>query len=917
MADGGMDVARLGIIVDANGARREISLTSAELAKLADQSVRTGAALGGSSGPVPPTLPPRIDKITEAIARMRAAAARKLDLGLAEQIALLDPYTQRTSIAAATTDRLRASMDRMRAAAAQKADLALASQLALLDPFEKRIDRVTLAIQRMKAASAQRGDLIMAGQIALLDPFQQRVDRTTNSLSRIAPVAAAGRLSLGRLGNQFAGLAGSIAGVHPVVGNILGVMGNFAIGSAWTVGIIAGVAAIAVIYDRLTGASRALKKANEETLKSFEDMLYRESLGPAPDLVLGVQAERNRFMQLRSRKRTLTAFGVDDDDQRILNLNHLIEGSQKRLIAGEALLTKARLDAGEPLKTVEITGRNIKKDIEDAAKAEKQFADNVQRAKDASLEMEFAAVRGSQSIEQQKVEALKLRDAARQGAAAYEAAADEIEIMNALAAAGIPIFDHRYEAAKRDLQVARDARREAEARVQADKKIAEEIVEAQKAAADQQAQISENLTREMQENFSTFFQNTLTDGLSSFRKLFSAIRDMFIKLIADILAARLMQRFGGAIAGVLGGAIGGAAGAGGETAGIAGLGASMLGPVGIGAAGGMIGYQLGQGARSGLGGGIRGAAGGALAGAAIGSIVPGIGTAVGAFIGGVAGFVGGVFGAGKAAKEAAREMKKLQDQLALTMEGWRANLRGDELGVALAESMARLKAMLLAINAAYPGTQNEPERNRQRAEAEALQREEARQIREQFEQQRQYAREDLQVRMLRAQGNSAEADALAFANQQQREYTAAVQAGADAAYLAMLTQVHAAEAVARAIGTLQDAVRNAPTGFTIEAYGGGPRNDGGGILGPFDGPPLPPPQPVPGVPQPPGGGGGGGEGTQPMVVLQFSDGAFVLTGNESPEQLVRKMLRGARSIAAATVGSNMPISKALDLIPSN
>lgn len=915
MAEEGMELGHMGIVIDADGAARSVRFTTAELANLANQSVRTeaatkglGKALSGPEGPGgPPSLPPKIDRITQAIDRMRASAARKLDLDLARQLALLDPFERRV-------DRITLAIQRMRAAAAQKADLQLAAQIAQLDPFEKKIDRVTLAIRRMKAAAAQKSDLVMAGQIAQLDPFQQQITRTTQRIGTIAPAAGGARLSLGRLGNQFAGLATGIAGLHPVVGNIVGVFGNFALGSPLMTGVLAGVAAVAAGYAWMTREARAAEKANDDLRTSLQNRLIAEKMGPGMDIQLELKAERDAMMADKWKRTQLLRYGTDPNDSRITTLNSRIAASQANLVAGEKLLEKARQDAAVPLKTVEITGRNIKQDQEKATRDAEQYAKLVQGVRDYVIGQDLAQRAATLSIEQGKTEALRLRDAALQGAVAFQRVQDEIEVMNQLQAAGISIFDARYEALKRELEATIRLKRET-GQIVADR---EEWTKEAQRSANAAGQIMENFWRGAQEGASRFFETTLRDGLKSFRSLFGSIRDLFLKLVADLLAAKLMQRLAGGILGVAAGGAAGAAAAGGGAAygaGLSGLGASMLAPVGIGLAGGLIGYQLGQGARSGLGGGIRGAAGGAVAGAAIGSIVPGIGTAVGAFIGGVTGFIGGVFGAGKAAKEAAREVKKLQDSLKLNMEAWRASLRGDDLAVALAQSMARLKEMLLAINAAYPGTRNEPERNRQRAEAEALQRQEAERIRQDHAQMRRYAQEDLQVRLLRARGMSAEAEALAFAQQQERELAAARAAGADAAYLATLAEVHAAEALARIMGTLTDAVRNAPTGFDIVNYGGGRRGPSGEIIGPFEPPGQPrPPTPVPVPPQGGGGGGGPGDGTQPMVVLQFSDGAFILNGNESPEQLVRKMLRGARSIASATVGNNVPIAQAFDLI---
>lgn len=76
-------------------------------------------------------------------------------------------------------------------------------------------------------------------------------------------------LQTGRLGNQFANLAGQIARVHPIVGNLAGVLGNFAIGAGLTVGVLAGVAAVAVVYDKLTASSRKAMEAGDKLAETY------------------------------------------------------------------------------------------------------------------------------------------------------------------------------------------------------------------------------------------------------------------------------------------------------------------------------------------------------------------------------------------------------------------------------------------------------------------------------------------------------------------------------------------------------------------------------------------------------------------------------------------------------------------------
>lgn len=93
--------------------------------------------------------------------------------------------------------------------------------------------------------------------------------RVGQSLTRIDNAAKSTHLSTGRLGNQFSNLAGRIAGVNPIVGNLANILGDFAVGGLVTVGVLAGLTAIAVAYEKLTSASRAAMKASDDLVASY------------------------------------------------------------------------------------------------------------------------------------------------------------------------------------------------------------------------------------------------------------------------------------------------------------------------------------------------------------------------------------------------------------------------------------------------------------------------------------------------------------------------------------------------------------------------------------------------------------------------------------------------------------------------
>lgn len=105
--------------------------------------------------------------------------------------------------------------------------------------------------------------------------------RAGKSLSLVEGGARGATLQTGRLGNQFANLAGQIARVHPIVGNLAGVLGNFAVGATMTVGILAGVAAVAVAYDKLTESSRKAMAQADKLSESYNRVARISALGIA------------------------------------------------------------------------------------------------------------------------------------------------------------------------------------------------------------------------------------------------------------------------------------------------------------------------------------------------------------------------------------------------------------------------------------------------------------------------------------------------------------------------------------------------------------------------------------------------------------------------------------------------------------
>jgi hypothetical protein len=408
---------------------------------------------------------------------------------------------------------------------------------------------------------------------------------------------------------------------------------------------------------------------------------------------------------------------------------------------------------------------------------------------------------------------------------------------------GITLSDRRYDQARRDAAQKVDNR-----------DIAEQLAAAQQAAdayvkaageqrAEQTLQRWKHMLNQMQDAMSGFLQGIFDGTIRTFGDLFDQIKQLFIKLFAELAAMKLIDKL--TKAGVFGSILGSGAGGAGFATGVNGLGGLILRGVGGGAlAGGILGYGLGQTITSRSGGGILGAAGGGAAGYMLGATV-GLGP-LGAVAGALAGLAGGILGASEAARRAREQMKAFGHSLA----DIRAQVAGDTLSQALEQLGAQFDALRQQAREAYAGYANLATAQQKKAELDALEAEAKQKAIEADARQRQQFAEDLRVRLLVAQGRQTEADALRLQLAQQREMQDALANHADAATIELLKQVQAQEALAAATKSLNTELLNVPTGFKMaaavfralrpQAPGVGP-----GAVGPI----MPPPNyPRPGVP---------------------------------------------------------------------
>lgn len=202
--------------------------------------------------------------------------------------------------------------------------------------------------------------------------------------------------------------------------------------------------------------------------------------------------------------------------------------------------------------------------------------------------------------------------------------------------------------------------------------------------------------------------------------------------------------------------------------------------------------------------------GGVLQGGVSGFMMAG---APGAALGAGMGLVDMLFGIADSAKQAREAIRQLRAQFEAFSDGQKEALgilsavsaRTNELRRAYQEQREALKALIAGfVNQTNPARVEEY--NRRLRELNALEAARAEQLQREVAELNKIMQEDLKLRLLQAQGRTAEADALALALKQQREYAQAVKDGADATTLAALSEVQRAEKLAISMAKIQQRI---------------------------------------------------------------------------------------------------------------
>jgi hypothetical protein len=657
-------------------------------------------------------------------------------------------------------------------------------------------------------------------------------------------------MGLSRIGNGLSSLIGHATGVPPVFERIGDAIGIMAIGHLATVGVLAGFAAIAFGWEKLTEKAREATKAQDEAIKRFDELAKRRGFGAGGETVEQVRLMRERVGTDRARIESLQQTPVDAfaagkgiaptaNTAAIAARATEITKLQANIAEGERLIAEAVAKAGQ-----DMTDRQVS-DLAALIAAHKATAGEIRNATllvqgftqslnamsgDGSKASERAKLIGqikdlNDALNPKKEAADAARQAARDAKEAQDIADKQANARNQLVIDGIK--RRAAERAKAEKEAAKEAQKAIDASASA---VGDELIERLR-----QQKVQEKYADDMRKIWLHGIDRIVTDGLRSFRGFFEEVLSMFTRLMARMEAEGKDSGFG--------------------------YNALKLGASAIG--GGMAGFSLGQqfysSSHSGGGNTVRGAVGGTLAGALAGTaIAPGIGTAVGA----MAGFVGGILGVGSAAKDAARQMADAVKQVTLSTAALRADVAHDTVAAGIAaieaDRAARIKAVEDAWSGGGAGSDRVLWRTAREKEINALEDERIAKLKEEYALSQTYAREDLEVRKLRAEGHAKEADAMARQDAADREIAQAIADHRSDEYIATLRYVTGLELATNAMDKATSSALNMVEGYKLQAavfrvMAAGPATQsvGGAYAGAsYSGPIRPPTGPARGTPQP-------------------------------------------------------------------
>jgi hypothetical protein len=234
-----------------------------------------------------------------------------------------------------------------------------------LDNVGAKAKATTVTVEQSRLAwQRSGGDMTKFGQE--LQKIAGVHDAVAVATTRSTAAAEKHHLSIGRVNMALEGLASEALGANSRIGSLAAKFSEFGIGSIETAGILAGIAAIALAWDKLNESTR---KANEETQKAIgllRDLRIKKLLGPGGETGDAVEKAKAQLPteiltldQLKAGRATFT----DNMSIRALQLDAEIRTQSTKVSELKALISDGEDEVVR-----------LKKEAADKAAADRQTA---------------------------------------------------------------------------------------------------------------------------------------------------------------------------------------------------------------------------------------------------------------------------------------------------------------------------------------------------------------------------------------------------------------------------------------------------------------------------------------------------------------------------------------------------------------
>lgn len=236
-----------------------------------------------------------------------------------------------------------------------------------------------------------------AGQLGRA--YTQDFNTLTGAFKNVGAEGKRGAAGVGEMRESFASLLAQAAGVHPVLGRIVNVMGGLAVGSVFMGAVLAGLSALAFAWSRISEKAREAKEEQESARAAaksrLEAILREEQLGPRGETGASIETRREeqreiarQQQEIRDKLRQGSLLSVAAAEADIAALQARYDAIEETIQAGERSITAAQTEASEAeIREAEAAWRRvvakrneIHREREEQARKEEQAASRLAQA---------------------------------------------------------------------------------------------------------------------------------------------------------------------------------------------------------------------------------------------------------------------------------------------------------------------------------------------------------------------------------------------------------------------------------------------------------------------------------------------------------------------------------------------------------